>query len=97
MKAVKFIMAYSVGALFSEGEVAGFPDDVADDLVDRGIAEPVKASKSGEGKARTSDAIDPATLDDAALDALILAEKVKVGEGADRAAKIEAVLAARKK
>lgn len=93
MKAVKFLMPWTVGALYNEGEVAGFEDDVADDLIERKIAEAVKTG----GKAKPADPVDPATLDDAALDALIAAEKVKVAEGADRAAKIEAVLAARKK
>ncbi len=92
MKAVKFLMPFTVGALYNEGEVAGFEDAVADDLIERKIAEPVKGAK-----AKTDDPVDPATLDDAALDKLIAAEKVKVAEGADRAAKIEAVLAARKK
>ncbi|WP_066526674.1 hypothetical protein [Erythrobacter sp. CCH5-A1] len=92
MKAVKFLMPFIVGALYNEGEVAGFEDAVADDLIERKIAEPVKAAK-----AKTDEPVDPATLDDAALDKLIAAEKVKVVDGADRAAKIEAVLAARKK
>jgi hypothetical protein len=92
MKAVKFLMPFTVGALYNEGEVAGFEDAVANDLIERKIAEPVKAAK-----AKADDPVDPATLDDAALDKLIAAEKVKVADGADRAAKIEAVLAARKK
>jgi hypothetical protein len=92
MKAVKFLMPFTVGALYNEGEVAGFEDAVANDLIERKIAEPAKAAK-----AKTDDPVDPATLDDAALDKLIAAEKVKVADGADRAAKIEAVLAARKK
>lgn len=92
MKAVKFLMPWTVGALYNEGEVAGFEDAVADDLIERKIAEAVKT-----GKAKPADPVDPTTLDDAALDALIAAEKVKVADDADRAAKIEAVLAARKK
>lgn len=92
MKAVKFLMPYTLGALYNEGEVAGFDDAIAADLIERKIAEPAKGVK-----AKTDDPVDPATLDDAALDKLIVAEKVKVADGADRAAKIEAVLAARKK
>lgn len=92
MKAVKFLMPFTVGALYNEGEVAGFEPAVANDLIERKIAEPVKATK-----AKADDPVDPATLDDAALDKLIAAEKVKVADGADRAAKIEAVLEARKK
>lgn len=92
MKAVKFLMPYTLGALYNEGEIAGFEDGVADDLIARKIAEPVKG-----GRAKTADPVDPATLDDAALDKLIAAEKVKVAADADRAGKIDAVLAARKK
>jgi hypothetical protein len=39
MKTVKFLMPHTVGSLYNEGEVAGFEDDVADDLIDRKIAE----------------------------------------------------------
>ena len=92
MKAVKFLMPYTLGALYNEGEVAGFEEAIANDLIERRIAEPVKG-----GKAKTADPVDPDTLDDAALDKLIAAERVKVATDADRAAKIEAVLAARKK
>lgn len=92
MKAVKFLMPYTLGALYNEGEVAGFDDDIAADLIERKIAEPAKGAK-----AAPAEPVDPATLDDAALDKLIAAEKVKVADGADRAAKIEAVLASRKK
>lgn len=45
MKAVKFLMPYTVGALFNEGEVAGFDDAIADDLIKRKIAEAVKPAK----------------------------------------------------
>ncbi len=92
MKAVKFLMPYTLGALYNEGEVAGFEADIADDLIARKIAEAVKGVK-----AKSDDPVDPATLADAALDKLIAAEKVKVADGDDRAAKIDAVLAARKK
>lgn len=45
MKAVKFLMPFTVGALYNEGEVAGFEEAVADDLIERKIAEPVKETK----------------------------------------------------
>lgn len=96
MKAVKFLMPFTVGALYNEGEVAGFDEATADDLIKRKIAEPVKDAKPAKG-GKTPDPVDPATLDDAALDKLIADEKVTVAEGADRDAKIAAVLAARKK
>jgi len=92
MKAVKFLMSHTLGALYNKDEVAGFPDDVADDLIKRKIAEPVKGTK-----AKATDPADPNTLDDAALDKLIASEKVKVAADADREAKIAAVLAARAK
>lgn len=50
MKAIKFLVACTVGALYNEGEVAGFEDDVADDLIAREIAIEVKAEK-GKAKA----------------------------------------------
>jgi hypothetical protein len=101
MKAVKFLMSFTVGALFNEGEIAGFDDAIADDLIERKIAEAVKDTKTDKGgksgKGKAGEPVDPATLDDAALDALIADEQVQIAEGADRAAKIEAVLASRKK
>ncbi len=98
MKAVKFLMPFTVGALYNEGEVAGFADDVAADLIERKIAEPVKDAKADKGgKGKAGEPVDPATLDDAGLDKLIADEKVTVAEGADRDAKIAAVLAARAK
>lgn len=48
MKAVKFLMPFTVGALYNEGEVAGFEDAVADDLIERKIAEPVKTAAKGK-------------------------------------------------
>lgn len=93
MKAVKFLMPYTLGALYNEGEIAGFSDEIAADLIERKIAEPVKGGKA----AKSPDPVDPATLDDAALDKLIATEKVKVAADADREAKIAAVLAARSK
>jgi len=89
MKAVKFLMPFTVGALYNAGEVAGFDDAVADDLIARKIAEAVKG--------KVTEPVDPETLDDAALDKLIAAEKVKVAADADRTAKIAAVQAARSK
>ncbi len=50
MKAIKFLAACTVGALYNEGEVAGFEDAVADDLIKRGLAEAAKA-KGGKDKA----------------------------------------------
>jgi len=46
MKAIKFLMPYTLGALYNEGEVAGFEDALADDLIARGVAEPVKGGKA---------------------------------------------------
>lgn len=46
MKAVKFLMPYTVGALYNEGEVAGFEDAIADDLIERQIAEAAKLPKA---------------------------------------------------
>jgi len=46
MKTVKFLMPYTVGALYNEGEIAGFDEAIAKDLIEREIAEPVKAAKS---------------------------------------------------
>lgn len=50
MKAIKFLTPCTVGALYNEGEVAGFEDAVANDLIERGIAEPVKGKKSTDDK-----------------------------------------------
>lgn len=93
MKAIKFLMPFTLGALYNEGEVAGFDDEIADDLIKRKIAEPAKGGKAS----KAPEPVDPATLDDAALDKLIATEKVKVADGADRDAKVAAVLAARAK
>jgi hypothetical protein len=48
MKAVKFIVDHTVGALYNAGEIAGFEDDVADDLIKREIAEPVKGKAAAD-------------------------------------------------
>lgn len=45
MPTVKFLMSYTIGALYNEGEIAGFDEDTAKDLIDRGIAEAVKTGK----------------------------------------------------
>lgn len=42
MKTVKFLTSHTIGALYNEGEIAGFEDDIADDLVARNIAEVMK-------------------------------------------------------
>lgn len=99
MKAIKFLTACTVGSLYNKGEVAGFEDAVADDLIERKIAVEVKPEKGGKADKsdKSKDPVDPAKLDDAALDQLIADEKVAVDAGADREAKIAAVLAARTK
>lgn len=61
-KAVIFLVAHTLGSLYNAGDVAGFEDETADDLIKRGIAkakgkgddtvyEPgaLKAKKVGEG------------------------------------------------
>lgn len=63
MKAVKFLTDHRVGALYNEGEIAGFEDDVADDLIEREIAEPVK------GKAKADPAAEQAAAEKAAAEA----------------------------
>ncbi|MGY0794260.1 hypothetical protein ACW7BJ_33350 [Azospirillum argentinense] len=42
MKAVKFTAPATVGTLYNPGDVAGFDDDVADNLVAAKVAEPVE-------------------------------------------------------
>lgn len=49
MKAIKFLTACTVGSLYNKGEVAGFEDAVADDLIKQGVAEAHKAGKGGKG------------------------------------------------
>lgn len=46
MKAIKFLAACTVGSLYNKGEVAGFEDAIADDLIKQGVAEAHKAGKS---------------------------------------------------
>lgn len=55
MKAIKFLTACTVGALYNEGEIAGFEDAVADDLIKRGLAEAAKA-KGGKDSAAEAEA-----------------------------------------
>lgn len=98
MKAIKFLSACTVGALYNAGEVAGFEDAVADDLIERGIAELVKADK-GQAKADTKIAKARAELEaksDEDLAQLITTAGLTIAEDADKAAKIEALLAAAK-
>lgn len=45
MKTVKFLMSYTLGALYNEGEIAGFDEAIATDLIERGIAEEHKPAK----------------------------------------------------
>lgn len=46
---VKFIAAHALGALYNIGDVAGFDAETEADLVERKIAEPLKA-KAGKGE-----------------------------------------------
>lgn len=99
MKAVKFLMAYTVGTLYAKGETASFHDPVADDLVERKIAEPV-AMKKGSKK-KDDPPADPARaelekLNVPDLDKIIEDEKIEgVASDANKAAKIDAIVAAR--
>jgi len=59
MKAVRFLVPYTIGTLYNPGEVAGFDAALADSLIKRGIAEPVKdkAPKAkGAGAAEAAEA-----------------------------------------
>lgn len=44
--AVKFTKTTQVGTLYNEGEIAGFDDETEKQLVDAGVAEPLKAEKA---------------------------------------------------
>lgn len=77
MKAVKFLMPYTLGALYNEGEVAGFEDAVADDLIARKIAEAVKSAK---GKSSDDDAAKKAAEAEAAKKAAEEAAAKKAAE-----------------
>jgi hypothetical protein len=59
MKAVRFLMPYTIGTLYNPGEIAGFETAVADSLIERGIAEPIKDKSpkaKGAGAAEASEA-----------------------------------------
>lgn len=45
MKAIKFLEAATVGALYNPDEVASFEDEIADDLIKQGVAEEVRLEK----------------------------------------------------
>jgi len=52
MKAVRFVQSYMTGCLYNPGDVAGFNDEVAASLIERGVAEAVEAeAKTEEPKA----------------------------------------------
>jgi uncharacterized membrane protein len=61
MKTVKFLMSHTVGALYNEGETAGFDDAVADDLIEREIAEEVKQPKKAADDAAKKANVTPAS------------------------------------
>lgn len=96
MKAVKFLMPHTVGALYNEGEIAGFDDDVADDLIERKIAEAVKAKSSGKPNTADQARADLEAKSDEEIAKLIADGKITVAADADKAAKIAAILAASK-
>jgi hypothetical protein len=48
--AVKFLKPCQQGALYNEGEIAGFDKDVEARLVKQGFAESVKAPAKSEGQ-----------------------------------------------
>ncbi|KUO53189.1 MAG: hypothetical protein APF82_00960 [Sphingomonadales bacterium BRH_c42] len=56
-------MPYTLGALYNEGEVAGFDEAISDDLIKRSIAEAVKPAK---GKAADEEAAKKAAEEAAA-------------------------------
>ena len=96
MKAVKFLMPHTVGSLYNEGEIAGFEDDVADDLIERKIAEAVKSKAGGKSDKADQARTDLEAKSDEDLDKLIADGKITVAADADKAAKIDAILAASK-
>lgn len=98
MKAIKFLAAATVGTLYNVGEVAGFEDHIADDLIEQGVAEEVKLEKpKGSGKQTDADKAkaELEALSDENLDKLIAEKNITVAADADRAAKIAAVLGAK--
>ena len=58
MKTVKFLIPHTIGALYNEGEIAGFEDDLADELIERKIAEFMKEKATGSHKHGSSAATD---------------------------------------
>lgn len=94
MKAVTFLLAHTVGALYNIGETAGFSDEIAADLIERGIAEPAKVKKQTEAP-ELYKAADFKNEDEAVIDALILKHNVSVAANADKAAKVAAIVAAK--
>lgn len=54
--AVKFLMPFNAGALYEEGEVAGFDKKTEADLVRRKIAEPHRAEPGKD--ATSADVVD---------------------------------------
>lgn len=59
MKAIKFLTACTVGSLYNKGEVAGFEDAIADDLIKQGVAEAHKAGKGDKGAPVSEPAAEP--------------------------------------
>src|SRR3546814_10161682 len=87
--AVTFLMSHTVGALYNEGETAGFAPEVAEDLIKREIAKPAKADKAAKKPAEPElyAADDFKDEDEAVIDALIKKHEVTVAADADKAAK----------
>lgn len=94
MKAVTFLIAHTIGALYNVGETAGFDDETAKDLVERGIAEPAKGKKQASAPELYT-AADFNAEDEAVIDALIKKHKVTVAADADKAAKVAAIVEAK--
>lgn len=98
MKAIKFLVATTVGALYNAGEIAGFDEKIADDLIEQGAAIEVKVEKpKGSGKQTDAEKAkaELEALSDENLDKLIAEKNITVADDADRAAKIAAVLGAK--
>lgn len=93
MKTVKFLMPHTVGALYNTDEIAGFSDEIADDLIERKIAA-LHKGKGATAPAATLSADDLKDMSDVDLDKLIKAKKVDVADDAAREAKVSAVVAA---
>lgn len=91
--AVTFLMSHTIGALYNEGETAGFSPEVAEDLIKREIAKPAKGAKKPADPEFYA-AGDFKDEDEAVIDALIKKHKVAVAPDADKAAKVAAIVAA---